>query len=99
MFNEEQLEWFLKLGLLNTWKDLTTLELRRKRGDLIQIYKIFHKIEDIKINIGSVTQNKYLTRSHNFKIERDLFVNCPMRNNSLPNRSATTWNMARFFYC
>ena len=73
--------------------NLTTLELRRTRGDLIQIYKIFNKIDNIKINIGSVTQNRYHTRSHNYQIEKDLFVNCPMRNNSLPNRSATTWNI------
>ena len=73
--------------------NLTTLELRRKRGDLIQIYKIFNKIDDVNINIGSVTNNRYNTRSHNFQIEKDLFVNCPLRNNSLPNRSATTWNI------
>jgi ribonuclease P/MRP protein subunit RPP40 len=35
--------------------NLTTLELRRIRGNLIQIYKIFKKIDNIKINIGPVT--------------------------------------------
>ena len=73
--------------------NLTTLELRRKRGDLIQIYKIFKNIDNVNINIGSVIQNRYHTRSHNYQIERDPFVNCPMRNNYLPNRSATTWNI------
>jgi ribonuclease P/MRP protein subunit RPP40 len=35
--------------------NLATLELRRIRGNLIQIYKIFKKIDNIKINIGPVT--------------------------------------------
>ena len=35
---------------------LTTLESRRKRGDLVQIYKIFKGAEDVDIGMGSVNQ-------------------------------------------
>ena len=31
---------------------LTTLEVRRKRGDLIQLFKIMNKFEDVDIGIG-----------------------------------------------
>ena len=42
--------------------------------------------------MGSRNQNNYNSRSHKYQIEREIFKNCPMRNNFLPNRSATTWN-------
>ena len=31
---------------------LTTLKVRRKRGDLIQLFKIMKKFEDVDIGIG-----------------------------------------------
>lgn len=71
---------------------LTTLELRRQRGDLLQIFKIFKKIDETSINIRSLNEKKYQTRSHKYQIERDPFDNCPFRNSFLLNRSATIWN-------
>ena len=62
VIDTSSLEYQERLKELN----LTTLALRRRRGDLIQIYKIFKKIDDININIGSVTQNRYHTCCHNF---------------------------------
>ena len=32
---------------------LTTLESRRKRGDLIQTYKIINKVEEVDIDMGT----------------------------------------------
>jgi len=35
---------------------LTTLEVRRKRGDLIQLYKIKNWVEEVDIDIGGGNQ-------------------------------------------
>ena len=72
---------------------LTTLESRRKRGDLVQIYKIFKGAEDVDIGMGSVNQRENNGRHHRYQITRDRQGNVPMRNGFLPNRNATTWNM------
>jgi hypothetical protein len=72
---------------------LTTLEMRRKRGDLIQIYKIKKGIEDVDINIGGGNQGSYQGRRHREQITREVMGNVPMRNYFLPNRNATTWNL------
>ena len=76
---------------------LTTLEERRKRGDLIQIYKIINKIEvvDIEMGIGNNhrTAGGGQTRRHGYQIEKELPGSYPMRNYSLPNRNSTTWNI------
>ena len=48
---------------------LTTLETRRKRGDLIQIFKIFKGIE--KVDIGAeYSQRGPNGRHHNYQITR-----------------------------
>ena len=76
---------------------LTTLEDRRKRGDLIQIYKIINKMEVVDIDMGIGNNQRTAgggqTRRHGYQIEKEISVNYPMRNYSLPNRNATTWNI------
>ena len=55
-----------RLKLLN----LTTLEYRRIRADVIQVYKIFSGIDDLNPNcLFKVTQNS-ITRGHKFKIDK-----------------------------
>ena len=83
MVYEERLE---ALGLI-------TLESRRKRGDLVQIYKIFKGAEDVDIGMGSVNQRENNGRHHRYQITRDRQGNVPMRNGFLPNRNPTTRNM------
>ena len=63
--------------------ELTTLENRRKRADLIQIYKGLRRSEGIEGD----------NRSHNSQIIREKFVNTPMMDDFLLDRNATTWNM------
>ncbi len=72
---------------------LTTLEVRRKRADLIQLYKIKKGVEEVDIDIGGGNQGGYQGRGHNQQIIREKIGNIHMRNNSLPNRNATTWNL------
>ncbi len=63
---------------------LTTLEVRRKRCDLIQIYKIKNGIEEVDIDIAGGNQGGYQGRRHDQQITREVMGNVPMRNYSLP---------------
>jgi ribonuclease P/MRP protein subunit RPP40 len=72
--------------------DLTTLETRRLKGDLIQIYKIFNGIDRVMLRKYPRKVIKSITRSHNQQITREIFKNCSLRKNFLFNRNATTWN-------
>ena len=71
---------------------LTTLDGRRKRGDLIQIYKIINGIEKVELDWQTGGRGDYIRR-HRYQIEREICRNCPIRNNFLLNRNATTWNL------
>jgi len=51
---------------------------------------ILYGVEKMDIDIGGGNQGGYQGRGHNQQITRE---NVPMRNYSLPNRNATTWNL------
>jgi hypothetical protein len=75
---------------------LTTLELRRKRSDLIQTYKIINGIDEVDIDMGTgrnLRQGGRNLINHGHQIEKEIPGSNPMRNFSLPNRTATTWNI------
>jgi ribonuclease P/MRP protein subunit RPP40 len=73
---------------------LTTLEVRRKRGDLIQLFKIMNKMEEVDIDMGMGNNiSGGVGRRHGHQIQRERTGSYPMRNFSLPNRNATTWNI------
>jgi hypothetical protein len=78
---------------------LTTLEERRKRGDLIQIYKIINGIEEVDMDMGvgknlRVMGGGAISRDHGYQIEREKpGGKNPMRYYSLPNRNNNTWNI------
>ena len=69
---------------------ITSLETRRKRGDLIQIYKITKGFEEVELGLRRTEGIEGVNRRHNHQIIRDKFVNTPMRDNFLLNLSATT---------
>ena len=73
---------------------LTTLEVRRKRLDLIQLFKIINEFEDVDIGID-MGNNRIEGggRRHGFQILKERAGSYPMRGFSLPNRNATTWNI------
>jgi hypothetical protein len=72
---------------------LTTLEVRLKRGDLIQIYKIKNNVEEVYISMGANNLGGYSGRRYRHQITREVMGNVAMRNNFLPNRDATIWNL------
>ena len=73
--------------------ELTSLETRRLRGDLIQMYKIFHRLD--KINNIPDFKNKNdasKLRVNDFRLEREIVKNCDQRYYFLYNRVAEFWN-------
>ncbi len=69
---------------------LTTLETRRKRGDIIQMWKILHNIDDVdatKYFVRDVSSR----RGHNFKLFKRRF-NRDVRKYSFTNRLIDLWN-------
>ena len=70
---------------------LTSLETRRKRGDLIQIFKIVKGLEEVDLGVKIGRSRPGLSHIH--QIERENCGKCPLRSDFLPNRTATTWNL------
>ena len=70
--------------------DLTTLVERRKRGDLIQMYKIMHNIDKVdKSNRFHIITNQ--VRGHCFKYFKEI-TRQQHRDNFFFNRTANLWN-------
>jgi len=70
--------------------------LRRKRTDLIQTYKIINGIDEVDIDMGTgrnLRQGGRNLINHGLQIEKEIPGSNPMRNFSLPKRTATTWNI------
>ena len=69
---------------------LTTLETRRLRGDLIEIFKIFKGFDDINykknFNLSSIE-----LRGHDFKLYKSQ-VNLDVRKYFFSNRVIDIWN-------
>ena len=71
---------------------LTTLEVRRKRGDLIQMYKYVKDIDRIQFVNPPVFRNN-ITRSHGLQFEGDrVFKLHQARKNNFLNRVNKDWN-------
>ena len=71
--------------------NLSTLDYRRKRFDIIQVFKIIHKIDDIDMNFFfSFAENTQL-RGHNLKLKKPR-ANKSVRANSFALRNIPVWN-------
>jgi hypothetical protein len=73
--------------------NLTTLEERRQRGDLIEQFKIVKKFDVVDWHHPlTPLSDHYGTRSHNNGFEKQLVRNCNQRSNFFTNRVANDWN-------
>jgi len=75
--------------------DLTNLQIRRQRGDLIQMFKIINNFEKVNLVNDVVLNNgnrNYNLRSHNRTIYREKMKYFQPRFNFLTNRVTTIWN-------
>lgn len=71
--------------------NLPTLDYRRKRFDIIQVFKIIHHIDDIDMNIFfTFTENSQL-RGHNLKLSKPR-ANKSIRLNFFAIRNVPVWN-------
>ena len=59
--------------------NLTTLEERRKRGDLLETHKIMHGLQRIPEN-SFITRGDTLRRGHSLKIYKERSKRDPRRN-------------------
>ena len=69
---------------------ITTLEIRRIRGDLIILYRILKGIDSVDLSMGFKESTS--TRSHNLQIKIDKKVKSPLRGKFLPQRLGNVWN-------
>ncbi len=74
---------------------LTELELRRERGDLIQLYKLFHDIDNViwpaTTNL-TVNMEPVVSRRHGVQLTKELVKHSAPRYNFFSNRVVNKWN-------
>jgi hypothetical protein len=74
---------------------LTELELRRERGDLIQLYKLFHDIDNViwpaTTNL-TVNMEPVVSRRHGVQLTKELVKHSAPRYNFFSNRVVNNWN-------
>ena len=72
--------------------NLPTLRYRRHRGDMIEVFKILHKIYDIEITEGLLQlSNNAITRGHSLKLSSQP-SRIEIRRNSFSVRVVKPWN-------
>ena len=71
--------------------NLPTLEYRRQRFDMIQVFKIIHKIDNIDMNTFFQFANNSGTRGHNLKLHKPK-AKKSSRLHSFGHRTISVWN-------
>ena len=69
---------------------MTTLAYRRKRTDIIQVYRIVHQIDKIPFE-QFFTYNTRNSRGHEYQLEKP-FAKNPIRYHSFSLRTIDLWN-------
>ena len=70
--------------------NLTTLEMRRERADMLEVYKIMNGLEGLKEK-DFFTRDRYGRRGHSFKLYKKR-VNLDVAKYSFGNRVCKSWN-------
>ena len=70
--------------------NITTLAYRRKRADVLQVYRIINEIDNIPFSAFFV-YSKTSTRGHQFKLEKPR-ASTKLRQNSFSHRVINDWN-------
>lgn len=70
---------------------LPTLEYRRERADMIQVYKILHDIDTIDKDKLFTLASYRATRGHSYKLHKK-GSRLNLRANTFSNRVVNTWN-------
>ena len=70
---------------------ITSLEVRRRRGDLIQIFKIFNEFEKVNLIESPKFLHSNRLQEHSMRYTREITTH-DFRHNFLLNRSANFWN-------
>ena len=79
-----------RLKILN----LDSLAFRRRRSDMIQVYKIFHKFDNLNVE-DFFEVNTQATRGHNYKIAKPRSLR-NIRLNSFAIRTINDWNSLKY---
>ncbi len=71
---------------------LTSLTDRRIRGDLIQQYKIYHKLDVINWFVSLSVSDTRIRHPNNHQMKREIVKNCKERHHFFNNRIVPHWN-------
>jgi len=67
------------------------LRYRRRRGDLIYAYRLFHNMLDMDSSSLFTLRSTFITRGHNFKNYKS-HATCLPRRHFIPIRGLNDWN-------
>ena len=77
---------------ISSWLNLPSLKHRRKRGDIIQVYKIVNNIDDLSFDLffQETLCKKTRTTGNKLYVKGNHHLN--LRKNVFSNRVVNTWN-------
>ena len=70
---------------------IDSLAFRRRRCDMLQVYKIFHRLDNIDVSDYFEVYSENITRGHRYKIKKPR-CNSRLRQNTFALRIINDWN-------